>query len=131
VSAVFVLRHAPSEYSAAYRVNGDPAVNVRLTAEGEAACRAARADSSPGSVATCVSNAFARCRSTAELLMGGRAPVLVHPRLNELDYGTFESGEFVASIPITNRSLPARGAAPSVPRPARNRLEFAQPTAAA
>jgi probable phosphoglycerate mutase len=96
VSAVFVLRHAPSKYSAAYRVNGNPAVDVPLTAEGEASCRAARAGLPPGRVVACVSSAFARCRRTAELLMAGRAPVLVDVRLNELDYGTFEGCEFLA-----------------------------------
>jgi 2,3-bisphosphoglycerate-dependent phosphoglycerate mutase len=96
VSAVFVLRHAPSKYSAAYRVNGDPAVDVALTAEGEAACRAARAGLPLGSVVTCVSSAFARCHRTAELLIAGETPVLVDARLNELDYGAFEGGEFVA-----------------------------------
>jgi 2,3-bisphosphoglycerate-dependent phosphoglycerate mutase len=185
-----VLRHAPSKYSAAYRVNGDPAVDVPLTAEGEASCRAARAGLPLGSVVTCVSSAFARCRRTAELLIAGRTPVLVDARLNELDYGTFEGGEFLAyarwlaqhgpgrrppeaaesqaegiarmlsglktildipgsrlvvahgaarigapmgtraSIPTTNRSLPARGAVPSAARPARSRVELAQPTAA-
>lgn len=94
MSIVFVLRHAATEYSASYQVNGDPSVDMPLTAEGEAACRTAHVLRS-ANVVTCVSSEFTRCRRTAELLIGGRAPVLVDARLNELDYGTFEGGEFL------------------------------------
>ena len=77
MSPVVVLRHAPSKYSAAYRVNGDPSVDVPLTGEGEAACHAARTVLPLENVVTCVTSAFTRCRRTAELLMAGAISVLV------------------------------------------------------
>lgn len=96
MSAVIALRHASSKYSVAYRVNGEPSVDVPLTDDGEEACRAARSVLSLGDVVTCVTSAFTRCRRTADLLTVGAVPVLVDTRLNELDYGIFEGREFLA-----------------------------------
>ncbi len=93
--ATYLLRHAPTSYSTAYRVNGDPAMGVPLTSEGVAACYAARPLLPSGEVVACVRSMFDRCVRTAELVTAGRVEVFPEARLNELDYGMFEGGAFL------------------------------------
>jgi probable phosphoglycerate mutase len=91
----YLLRHAPTAYSASYRINGDPAVDVPLTAEGQAACVEERS-LAPRTLVTCMTSSFARCQRTAELITAGQVAIEADDRLNELDYGDFEGGEFLA-----------------------------------
>jgi 2,3-bisphosphoglycerate-dependent phosphoglycerate mutase len=92
----YVVRHAPTVYSAAYRVNGVPSVDVPLTSDGEAACVQARSVLPIDEIAACVASPFRRCQRTADLLVDSTAPILTDARLGELDYGAFEGGEFLA-----------------------------------
>jgi probable phosphoglycerate mutase len=91
-----LLRHAPSQYSGNYLLNGDPTVAVPLTVEAEAACVGARAHLPVGEIRTCVTSPFERCVRTAHLLVGHAASRLEDPRLSELDYGTFEGRRFLS-----------------------------------
>jgi 2,3-bisphosphoglycerate-dependent phosphoglycerate mutase len=92
----YVLRHGPTEYSRSYRVNGDPTVAVPLMPDGPQLCEQAAATLPMDSFAVCVTSALPRTGQTARLLLGDRSvPVTVEPRLNELDYGDFESGPFL------------------------------------
>lgn len=93
MSTTFLIRHAQTTFSEAFRVNGDPAVPVALTPAGQAACRDLR--DSIGPVGSCVASGFGRCVETADLLTGGRVDVVVDRRLGELDYGVFEGGPFL------------------------------------
>lgn len=88
-----LVRHAPTEYSTSYRVNGDPSVPVGLTSEGKTACR--ELQTSIGAVGSCVVSGFDRCLQTAGLLVGDQVDVVVEPRLGELDHGVFEGGPFL------------------------------------
>lgn len=93
MSTTMLVRHAPTEYSTSFRINGDPSVPVGLTSEGKAACRELR--NSIGPVGSCVVSGFDRCLQTAGLLVGEQVDVLVEPRLGELDHGVFEGGPFL------------------------------------
>lgn len=96
-STTYVLRHGPTDYSRAYRVNGDPAVSVPLAQDGPEMCERAAAELPMDSFATCVVTALPRTGQTARLLLGDRRlPVTVEPRLNEIGYGDFEGGPFMA-----------------------------------
>ena len=91
----YLLRHGQTTYSSSYRVNGDPTVPVPLDETGIRACQEAR-DLLPAEIVrTWVTSAFPRAQQTSELLRGTTVTAAaVEPLLNELDYGTFESGPF-------------------------------------
>lgn len=92
----YLVRHAPTAYSVAYRVNGDPSADVPLTREGEVECPQARSALPVNEITTCATSPLPRCRRTAELLLGGATSISCDERLGELDYGVFEGGEFLA-----------------------------------
>ncbi|MGH3427378.1 MAG: histidine phosphatase family protein [Mycobacteriales bacterium] len=91
----YLLRHAPTEYSTSFRVNGELTIDVPLSADGETRCAEART-LLPIGIITCVTSNFARCQRTATLLLGGSTVVSCDARLGELDYGHFEGKEFLA-----------------------------------
>ncbi len=96
-STTHILRHGPTEYSRAYRVNGDPSVPVLLAPDGPEMCARAAGELPLDSYATCLITQLPRTGQTARLLLAGRElPLTVEPRLNELDYGDFEGGPFLA-----------------------------------
>jgi len=91
----YVLRHGPTAYSRSYRVNGDPSSEVLLTDDGPEMCTRAALELPMDDFAVCVATALPRTGQTARLLLADRSlPVEVEPRLNEIDYGGFEGGEF-------------------------------------
>jgi seryl-tRNA synthetase len=96
MSVTYILRHAATACSAGHLVNGDPRVHVPLTIVGEEQCRQARVNMSGNNAPTWVTSAFARCQRTAQLIAPGPVEIAVDPRLNELDYGLFEAGNFLA-----------------------------------
>jgi broad specificity phosphatase PhoE len=71
----YVVRHAPTVSSAAYRVNGDPSVDVPVTSDGEAACVQARPVLPIDEIAACVASPFRRCQRTADLLVNSTASI--------------------------------------------------------
>ena len=91
---LFVLvRHGQSELNVTHRVNGDPAVAVALTEQGER-----EADGLAGQLANveldlCIHTRFGRTRETAERALAGReVPVEEEQLLDDIDVGELEGG---------------------------------------
>ena len=101
---VFVLvRHGQSELNATQRVNGDPAVRVVLTEQGEAEARALGVQLVGFALDLCVHTRFGRTRQTAEIALTGRAvPFEVEPLLDDIDVGELE-GESIDSYRVWKR----------------------------
>lgn len=92
----YLMRHARTELSAGYIVNGRPETGVSIDRDGLAQCEAARTGAPWDEIKTCVVSRFARTAQTATAILGGRrVPTHVEPRLDELDYGHFEAGPFL------------------------------------
>ena len=89
---LFVLvRHGQSELNATRRVNGDPAVPVGLTPQGEAEAEGLRLQVANLEVDLCVHTRFGRTRQTAEIAFGDRrVPLIEEPLLDDIDVGDFE-----------------------------------------
>ena len=89
---VFVLvRHGQSELNATQRINGDPAVRVVLTAQGEAEAQALSVQLTGVGIDLCVHTRFGRTRQTAEIALAGRdVPFEVEPLLDDIDVGDLE-----------------------------------------
>ena len=99
-----VVRHGESELNAVERINGDPAVDVRLTERGreEAAELALQVGHVP--LEACFVTRFGRTRETAELALAGRdVPMLVEPLLDDIDVGDLE-GETIADYRAWKRA---------------------------
>jgi 2,3-bisphosphoglycerate-dependent phosphoglycerate mutase len=91
----YVLRHARTAYSAAYRVNGRPDAPLGIDDVGYQQCHDARFTHPWDTIATCVVSRFPRTAQTAHLLLAPRTlPLVAEARLDEIDYGTFEGGPF-------------------------------------
>ncbi|WP_053693125.1 histidine phosphatase family protein [Streptomyces sp. WM6372] len=92
----YLIRHAQTSYSARHLVNGSLRVDVPLDAAGLAASRAFRPRWLAG-VVSCRTSGFTRTRQTAEALLAGRSvPLDADHRLNEIGYGAFEGGPWLA-----------------------------------
>ena len=89
---VFVLvRHGQSELNATQRVNGDPAVRVVLTAQGEAEAAALAVQLAGFELDLCIHTRFGRTQQTAAIALSGRdVPVEVEPLLDDIDVGELE-----------------------------------------
>jgi broad specificity phosphatase PhoE len=89
---LFVLaRHAHSVLNLELRVNGDPAVDVPLTEEGQKEARLLGAQLAHIRLDLCVHTRFPRTRETAELAVAGRdVPLEVEPLLDDIDIGELE-----------------------------------------
>jgi 2,3-bisphosphoglycerate-dependent phosphoglycerate mutase len=89
---LFVLaRHAHSVLNLELRVNGDPAVDVPLTEEGQKEARLLGAQLAHIRLDLCVHTRFPRTRETAELAVAGRDVSLeVEPLLDDIDIGELE-----------------------------------------
>ncbi len=88
-------RHAHSTLNVEGRVNGDPSVEVPLTAQGRDEARALGVQLAHVPLELCVHTRFGRTRQTAELALEGRdVPMLVEPLLDDVDVGELE-GETV------------------------------------
>ncbi|MFD7917739.1 histidine phosphatase family protein [Streptomyces sp. NPDC059740] len=92
-----VLRHAETDHSRRYLVNGDPGLLLPLNEDGRRSCGQVWHTLPLRNTATWLSSEFLRARQTAAALMAVPTPdLVVDPRLNELAYGDFEGGPFLA-----------------------------------
>ena len=90
---LFVLaRHGESTLNVEHRVNGDPTVEVPLTARGEEDARALGGQVAEVPFDACVHTRFPRSRITAELALGERVdvPLVEEPLLDDIDVGSLE-----------------------------------------
>jgi broad specificity phosphatase PhoE len=88
---LLLARHAESEYSARELLNGDPAIAVSLTQEGEAQARRLGEALAGEPIDLCAVTEFARTRETAEVALAGRdVPLVVVPELNDHPAGRYE-----------------------------------------
>jgi broad specificity phosphatase PhoE len=89
---LFVLaRHGQSTLNLERRINGDPDVDVPLTAEGTANALRLAAEIAALPVALGVHTRFARTRRTLEIALGPRqAPLLELPLLDDVRVGELE-----------------------------------------
>ena len=89
---LFVLvRHGQSELNVTQRVNGDPAVRVVLTPQGEAEAAALAVQLAGLELDLCIHTRFGRTQETAAIALAGRdVPVEVEPLLDDIDVGDLE-----------------------------------------
>ena len=89
---LFVLvRHGQSELNLVRRVNGDPAVVVRLTEQGRSEARALGYQVAGLELDLCIHTRFGRTRETAETALDGRpVPLEVEGPLDDIDVGELE-----------------------------------------
>ena len=89
--SVAVVRHGRTTYNNARLLNGDPAVDVRLSAAGIAQVAALRPRIARMPIDLGVCTRFRRTRHTLDLLLAGRAvPRAVCPELDDVRLGEFE-----------------------------------------
>ena len=90
---MILARHGESEYSLHGLLNGDPAVGVGLTGQGEEQARRLGIELAAEPLDLAVHSGFPRTRATLELALAGReVPVLQEPRLADPRAGSFEGG---------------------------------------
>ncbi|HET8606391.1 MAG TPA: histidine phosphatase family protein [Gaiellaceae bacterium] len=89
---LFVLaRHGQSTLNVERRVNGDPRVDVPLTADGTANARRLGAEIAGLPIELALHTRFARTRRTAEVALEGRmVPLVEEPLLDDVDVGELE-----------------------------------------
>jgi broad specificity phosphatase PhoE len=88
---LILARHGESAYSARGLVNGDSAVAIGLTQQGEEEARALGRALAHDPLDLCVVTALPRTRATAELALAGRpVPFLEVPELGDPRAGRFE-----------------------------------------
>ena len=88
---LILARHGESEYSACGLLNGDPGVEVGLTAVGEQQARALGRTLAGTPLALCVVTALGRTRRTAEAALEGRdVSCETWPDLSDPRPGSFE-----------------------------------------
>jgi len=89
---LFVLtRHGESTLNVSRRVNGDPAVEVRLSERGIAQARALGEQVAALPLDACVHTRFGRTLETAEVALDGReVPLLEEALLDDIDVGELE-----------------------------------------
>ena len=102
---LFVLvRHGQSELNIAHRVNGDPAVAVRLTEQGRSEARGLGFQVAGIELDLCVHTRFGRTRETAEIALAGRSvPLEVEPLFDDIDVGELE-GETIQAYRAWKRA---------------------------
>ena len=90
--SLFILaRHAQSALNLEGRVNGDPKVDVKLTARGVEQARELGQQLSQLPIDLCVHTRFARTRRTVEIALRGRdVRVREEPLLDDIDVGLLE-----------------------------------------
>lgn len=93
----YVMRHGRTQASASHIATGDPTMPIYLDSVGTAQChRRAKAGWIP-SIASCITSEFPRARQTARVLLTGHQPAMIEqPLLNEISYGRFEGGPWMA-----------------------------------
>jgi broad specificity phosphatase PhoE len=88
---VVLARHGQSELNVTHHVNGDPAVSVKLTVQGETESARLGAELTAIALDLCIHTRFGRTRQTAEIALQGRnVPLEVEPLLDDVDVGDLE-----------------------------------------
>ena len=88
---LIVARHAESTLNQVQRINGDPAVPVALTAQGEEESRQLGLQVANVPIDLCVHTRFSRTRRTAEIALAGReVPFVLEPLFDDIDVGELE-----------------------------------------
>ena len=88
---VVLARHAHSQLNDEGRINGDPAVAVPLTEDGEAEARTLGLELANMPFDLCLHTRFGRTQQTASLAVSGRGvPMKVEPLLDDIDVGDLE-----------------------------------------
>lgn len=110
---LFVLvRHGQSELNAVHRVNGDPAVSVGLTEQGELEATALSVQLAGIDLDLCLHTRFGRTRETAQIALAGQGvPLEVEPLLDDIDVGELE-GETIEAYRAWKRAHGRRDAFP-------------------
>jgi len=91
VDRVVLARHGESERSVDGLTNGDPSVDVTLTATGREEARRLGVELADDLIDLCVTSEFERAQETATLALEGRdVPRLVLADLNDIRFGEFE-----------------------------------------
>ena len=86
-----IARHGESTLNFEQRINGDPAVEVRLTETGRDEARLLGQQIAHIPLELCVHTRFGRTRETAELALSGRdVPFEELPALDDIDVGELE-----------------------------------------
>ena len=86
-----LTRHAQSELNVTHRVNGDPAVSVKLTGQGEAESVRLGAELTAIALDLCIHTRFGRTRQTAEIALQARnVPLEIEPLLDDIYVGDLE-----------------------------------------
>ena len=86
-----ITRHAQSTLNLEKRVNGDPAVPVRLTEQGREEARQLGIQVANVALEACVHTRFRRTRETAEIALAGReVPFAAEPLLDDIDVGDLD-----------------------------------------
>jgi len=91
VEHALLTRHAESEFSVRGLTNGDPEIEVALTAHGREQARRLGEQLASTEIDLCAVSEFQRAQETADLALTGRdVPRLVLPELNDIRFGEFE-----------------------------------------
>jgi broad specificity phosphatase PhoE len=91
MNRALLARHAESGLSVVGLTNGDPTVEVPLTASGQEQARQLGGALAGERIDLCATSEFERARETADLALEGRdVPRLVLPELNDIRFGRFE-----------------------------------------
>ncbi len=86
-----IARHAQSTLNLEKRVNGDPAVPVRLTDQGREEARQLGIQVANVTLEACVHTRFGRTRETAEIALAGHEiPFAAEPLLDDIDVGNLD-----------------------------------------
>lgn len=94
---VVIVRHGRTTYNDLRRLNGDPAVDVRLTAAGMAQVARLRPRVAALPVDLGVRTRFPRTAVTLDILLAGRElPRVVCPDLDDVHLGEFEGADIEA-----------------------------------
>lgn len=92
----YLLRHGRTALSARYIADGSTARSVSLDEVGRIqAGNLARCGWTP-EISTCVVTRLVRTHETARLILGQRHDLTIEPRLDEIRYGQFDGGPWMA-----------------------------------
>jgi broad specificity phosphatase PhoE len=104
VELLIACRHAESTLNRERRINGDPAVSVGLTEQGEEEARQLGLQLANVPIHLCTYTRFSRTRLTAEIALAGRdLPLEVEPLFDDIDVGGLE-GESIEAYRAWKRS---------------------------
>jgi probable phosphoglycerate mutase len=88
---VVLARHAHSQLNVEGRINGDPAVPVRITEDGKQQARVLGLQLANLPLDLCLHTRFGRTEETAALALAGRdVPMEVEPLFDDIDVGDLE-----------------------------------------